>query len=93
MSTHAQVEEALDEIVSILNAQRKVVEKAQLNSAGASTVLGGLGTTYGEVIATINAYDGNTPSEALAKDRLANIIAEFTALKNGADAVVAVPLV
>ncbi len=92
MATTSEVDVGMDEIAMILTEQRQVMLKAKQNASLASSVLGGLATTYADVIATINAYGTSNAYEAAVKAKLAKMVTEFNALKTKADAVAAVDL-
>lgn len=90
MATASQVKVGLDDIASVIAAQRDVMKKAKSNAALASAALAALGTTYADVIATITAYGTSDAFEALSKAEYAKLLAEFNALKTVADGVAAI---
>lgn len=87
MASYSEVKAGLDDVAQIIRDQKAVMLKAKSNAALASAALGGLATTYADLIATINAYGTANAAEALAKADLAKLVTEFGALKALADQV------
>lgn len=92
MATSSQVKSGLDEIASIIAAQRAALEKVISNAANASSELGAIPADYADLIATINAYGAGDAFEELSKAEKAKLQSEFTALKSAADTIAGVAL-
>ncbi len=84
MATSSQVKAALDNISQAIATERQAMANCKARITASKQLLAALPTTYAEVVATINAYVPNGAFESLAKDELAKMAAEFTALKNAA---------
>lgn len=94
MATYSEMKVGLDTVASIIVEQRNVLSKAKQSGANASTALAAIPTTFADVIASIDAIPANTtnPAEMALKAERTKLAAEFTALKNKADALAAVDL-
>lgn len=94
MATTSEVKAGLDEVASVIRAQRDVMIKVKSNAALASQTLAGLPAQYQAIVDQINAYSASTTNtfELLAKAELAALTSEFQALKAVADNVAAIDL-
>ena len=88
MATYSEVKSGLDQIAVIMAANKSVLTNGKNLAQQASDELGGLATTFADVIATIQAYGTTNSAEAFAKAELTKLTAEFQALKSAADAMV-----
>jgi hypothetical protein len=80
MATISEVKAGLDDIATAIRTERQAVINADQRKVDAKSNLELLATVHAATIAEINGYSGNDPFEALSKDELAKLIAEFQAL-------------
>lgn len=90
MATASEIKVGLDEIARVVADQRAVVQKAKQNAGAASLALADLPTTYGDLIATVQAFPAGNAWQNHAKAELAALATEYNALKTAADTIVAV---
>lgn len=94
MATASEMKAGLDDIASIIRAQRDNMKGVKTAAQGASTELANITVKYADVIATIDAIPAGTTDnfERVVKAEKAKLASEFTALKAKADAIAAVDL-
>lgn len=85
--TYTQIEAALDNVRNDIIAARKRFADGKLSIQQADNALGGIPTTYAQVISAINA--GSGAAYDVLKARQAEMVAEFQALKGETAAAVA----
>ena len=84
MATASEVKAGLDDISQSIRTERQAAKAAVARLVAAYTKLGNLATTFSDVVTTIQAYpsDGSeTPVQALQTQELADLTAEFQALR------------
>ncbi len=94
MATASEMKAGLDDIATIIRAQRDNMKEVKASASSASVELANIPTRYADVIATIDAIPAGTTDnfERVVKAEKAKLAAEFTALKAKADSVAAVDL-
>jgi hypothetical protein len=88
----SEVKAQMDAVALALNTQRAALKKGQAGALSSSGILAAIPTQYADLIETVNAMGTSNAAEANTKAEYAKLAAEFTALKSGADAIVAVNL-
>ena len=86
MATISEVKQGLDDIAQVIRTARFQLKQGKLQLAAVEAQLTALPTDYASVVTQINAYTPTGAYETLAKDELAKISTEFTALKAAATA-------
>lgn len=89
MATYAEVKKFMDDIATKINVERSAYEKAKARIEAVSSNLAGIPTIYEDLITTVDAYTPTGSFETLCKDEKNKLSAEFTALKNIVDALIA----
>jgi len=92
MATPSEVKAGLDDIATIIRAQRIVVAGLISGGASASNELGNLPGQFADVIATIQAYIPDNEFESGSQSELTELTAEFLLLKDNADSIAATVL-
>lgn len=90
MATSSEVKAGLDDIAKIIREQRGKVLGMKSEAGVVSGVLGGLPTTYADLIATVQAYGTSNAFEANAKAEMAKLASEYTDLKAVSDGIAGV---
>jgi len=89
MATVTEVKKGLDDMATIIVAERQAFALAKARISNASGNLGLIPTQYADVLATIDAYTPTGAFETLAQDEKAKLTTEFQALKAAIDALIA----
>lgn len=89
MATYTEVKRSLDDIAQIINTERQAFASSKARMQASSANLTNILTQYEDVLSTIDAYTGTDAAEALAQDEKVKLAAEFTALKDDIDALIA----
>lgn len=84
MATPSQVKAGLDDIASIIRAERQALVNAKARVTTAVNNLTAIPVNYADVIATIDGYDGSDTFELIAQAEKALLAAEFASLKTKA---------
>ena len=78
------VKAGLDDIATAIRTEKQAMTNAKARISNGEDNLNALASIHAESITEINGYEGTDPFEALSKDELSKLIAEFIALRNGA---------
>lgn len=89
MATTSEVKAGLDDIATSIRTCRQNFLSAKARIESAYNELNVLPTTFSDVLATINAYEGADDFETLSQAELAKLTTEFTALKAEINALIA----
>ena len=89
MATADEVNVGLRKISDEINAVRTRFVSAKSSIEGGSAALGSMPTKWADVLATIDGYSGADASELFAKAEKARLVAEYVALKNDIDILIA----
>ena len=89
MATTTEVKKALDDISTIIVTERQAFANSKARIQAASNNLQAITTQYAAVITEIDGYTPTGAFETLAQDEKAKLAAEFTALKNQIDILIA----
>lgn len=81
MATASEVKAGLDDIATSIRNSRQAYANAKARIQAAYNELNAIPTTFADLIATIDGYDGSDAFEVLAQAEKAKLAAEFTALK------------
>jgi hypothetical protein len=80
MATTSEVKAGLDNIASTIKIAREKLTTIRAQIATQETSLNSLPTRFGDVLETINGYTPSGAFEALAKDELEKLTAEYLSL-------------
>ena len=89
MAEISEVKWALNNVATVIAAERKSFANAKARIQQASSNLGNIVSQFSDEIATINGYTPSGAFETLAKDELEKLTTERAALKTEIDALIA----
>ena len=88
MATTSEVKAGLDDISRSIRDSRNAYAKAKAAIQSAHNQLAAIPTTFADVIAEIDGYDGSDAFEQVAQAEKAKLATEFVALQNEMDALI-----
>jgi len=89
MATASEVNVGLRKIASEIDDVRTRFERSKSRIIDGANMLGAIPTDNADVLSTIDGYAGEDASEMYAQSEKARLTAEFIALKNSIDALIA----